>query len=267
MILLVPLALADDAARVWESLYDARLVEAADGTPEVAVLYYEEAAGDLRRDDPLYGQTWYWLGRTRYVLGQREEAVRALQTAVQDETVRPQALALLGKIELEERAIRTLPSSEGFEHSTGAFVRAWEDVQKGQLDARTVQGRALLAWDTTVKAGEADRVQAALLADAPFQELRFEVRAHAFPVELRVSLSDGAGGRYSAPVIQVPTGQWLQVDLPARVFRSTDGGRSAQGSVLSSADRVRVIELEDLTGLLSPDRGENTLYIDTVEIR
>ena len=54
---------------------------------------------------------------------------------------------------------------------------------------------------------------------------------------------------------------------PAKVFRSTDAGRGAQGSALAASDRVRVIELEDLTGLLSPDRGENTLYVDSVEIR
>lgn len=267
MILLASVALADDAARVWESLYDARLVEAADGTPDVAVLYYEEAAQDIKPEDPLYGETWYWLGRTRYVLGQREDAVHALQTAAQDPQVRPQAMAMLSRIELEARAVRSLPATQGFEQNTGPFVRAWEDVEKGQLAARTVQGRALLAWDTTVKAGEADHVLAALLADQAFGGLRFEVRAHAFPVELRVTLADGAGGRFSAPVIQVPTGQWMEVDLPAKAFRSTDGGRSEQGSVLQSSDRVRVIELEDLTGLLSPDRGENTLYIDTVEIR
>ena len=168
MILFVAAAFADDAARVWESLYDARLVEAADGTPDVAVLYYEEAAQDIRPDDPMYGEAWYWLGRTRYTLGRREEAVRALQTAAQDEGVRPKALALLSRIELEQRAVTSLPHTETFETTTGPFVRAWEDVDKGQLGARTVQERALLAWDTTVRAGEADHVLAALLADQPF---------------------------------------------------------------------------------------------------
>lgn len=268
MILLAAFALAADPAQEWETLYDARLVEAADGTPEVAVLYYEELVGDLRADDPLYGTAWYWLGRTRYGLGDTEGAITALRIAVGEGDVRPQAAALLGRIELHERAVRTLPATFGFDGGDpGAFVRAWEAAEKGKLQARNVYGGFVLAWETTVLSGEADHISAAIAADSRVSSVAFQVRAQSFPAELRVTMSDGAGGRYSAPVIQVPTGQWLSVTLPIASFRSTDGARGGHGNALRSGDPVRLVEIEDLTGLLSPDRGANTLYIDAFEIR
>ncbi len=261
-------AWADDPARAWESLYDARLVEAADGTPEVAVLYYEELVADLRPEDPLYGTAWYWLGRTRYGLGDTDGAIAALRNALRDEGVRPQAAALLGRIELKRRAVHVLPVSFGFEQGgAGAFVRAWEHADKGRLEARTVLGRPVLAWETNVRGGEADHLAAAFDGEGRVAVVAFQVRSQSFPAELRVTVSDGAGGRYSAPVVQVPTGQWLEVSLPASAFRSTDGARDgAGGNALRAGDPVRMLEIEDLTGLLSPDRGENTIYLDNVEI-
>lgn len=260
-------ARADDPVRAWETLYDARLVEAADGTPEVAALYYEEVVSDLAVDDPLYGTGWYWLGRARYGLGDTEAAVTALRTAMRDERVRGRAGALLARIELKSRAITALPATFGFETGSGAFVRAWDQAGKGAMEARTIQGRPVLAWGTTVLAGEPDHIAAALEVDRAVTRVAFQVRAHTFPAELRVTVSDGAGGRYSAPVIQVPTGEWLDVVMSAGSFRSTDGARGGVGSALRPDDRVRLLEIEDLTGLLSPDRGENVIFVDSFEIR
>ncbi|MDP2304396.1 MAG: hypothetical protein Q8P18_00040 [Pseudomonadota bacterium] len=271
MILLALAALqgarAGDPVRAWETLYDARLVEAADGTPEVAALYYEEVVSDLTADDPLYGTSWYWLGRARYGLGDTEAAVTALRTAMRDPSARARAGALLARIELKSRAIATLPVTLGFENGIGAFVRAWDQAEKGAMEARKIAGRPVLAWGTTVAAGEPDRIAAALEVERAVTRIAFQVRAHAFPAELRVTVSDGAGGRYSAPVIQVPTGEWLDVVMPASSFRSTDGARGGAGSALRPDDRVRLLEIEDLTGLLSPDRGENVIFLDSFDIR
>jgi hypothetical protein len=261
------LAHADDPVRAWETLYDARLVEAADGTPEVAALYYEELVTDLEADDPLFGTAWYWLGRAKYGLGDTEAAVLALRTAMRDPAERANAGALLARIELKTHAITALPVLFTFDSDTGAFVRAWDQAGKGRAEARTLLGRRALAWGTTVSTGEPDHIAAALELDRPVTRVSFEVRAELFPAELRLTVSDGAGGRYSAPVIQVPTGEWLQVVLPAGAFRSTDGARGGGGSALRADDRVRLLELEDLTGFLSPERGENTIYLDTFEIR
>ena len=268
MILAAATALAAEPTRAWETLYDARLVEAVDGTPEVAALYYEELVGELSPGDPLYGTTWYWLGRTRWGLGDVDGALLALRNAARDEGVRPQATALLGRIELVRRALRTFPAAFTFDGGdTGAFVRAWDTASDGALEARSVMGRSALAWETTVQAGEADHLQAALEGDGRLSGVRFLVRARAFPAELRVTVSDGAGARYSAPVIQVPTGEWLVVDLPARAFRSTDGARDGGGNALRPTDAVRLLEIEHLSGLLSPSRGANTVFLDDFEIR
>jgi hypothetical protein len=259
-------ARADESARSWEALYDARLVEATDGTPEVAGLYYEELVGELDPTNPLYGTAWYWLGRTRFVIGDTPAAVTALRTALRDPSSQAQASALLARIELRNRAITTLPVAFNFDKGTGAFVRAWEEAEKGQLEARTIQGRPVLAWGTTVRSGEPDHIAAAIDASRTVAGVSFVVESAEFPAELRVTLSDGAGGRFSAPVFQAPTAGWAEVNLPLSSFRATDAGRGETGSALRHGDAVRMIEIEDLTGLLAPDRGENTLYIDNFEI-
>lgn len=268
MIFVAAAALGAEPARAWETLHDARLVEAVDGTPEVAALYYEELVGELTPGHPLYGTAWYWLGRTRWGLGDADGAVLALRNAQRDEAVRAQATALLGRIGLKQRAIRSLPALFVFDGGdTGAFVRDWDTVGGTELVARGVMGRTALAWETLVQAGEADHISAALEGGGRISAVRFLVRARAFPAELRVTVSDGAGARYSAPVIQVPTGEWLLVDLPAGDFRSTDGARDGGGNALRPSDPVRLLEIEDLSGLLSPGRGNNTLYLDDFEVR
>jgi hypothetical protein len=265
MMLLAGLALADDSARAWETLYDARLVEATDGTPEVARLYYEELTGDLEPTDPLFGTTWYWLGRTRFVLGDTSAAVTALRTALRDPGSQAQASALLARIELRNRAITALPIEMDFSRGPSAFVRAWEEADKGQLTTKNVGGHAVLSWGTTVRASEPDRIAAALETKQGLQSVAFSVQSGEFPAELRVTLSDGAGGRYSAPVFQVPAGKWLQVSLPIASFRATDAPRGG-ATAIRPGEPVRLLEIEDLTGLLTPERGENILYLDHVEI-
>lgn len=265
MILLAAFVWADPTS-AWKSLQEARLMEAADGTPEAAAQMYEELVAELEPTDPEYGPAWYWLGRTRWTLGEADAAVSALSNALQDPTVSAQAAALLMKIELRRRAVLTLPATFSFDDTRVAFVRNWDAADRGSLGIRAVASRSVLAWATTVRAGEADHIAMALETGGRITRIAFQVRAQAFPAELRVTVSDGAGARYSAPVIQVPTGQWMEVNLPAAAFRSTDGGRGGGGSALQPTDPVRLIEVEDLTGLLSPDRGVNTLYLDSVEI-
>ena len=265
MIFLAVAALADSTA-AWKSLQEARLIEAADGTPEAAAQMYEELVAELQPTDPEYGPAWYWLGRTRWGLGEADAAVAALSNALQDPAVAAQAAAFLMKIELKRRAVRTLPATFTFDDARVAFVRNWEGADRGSLGIRTAASHSVLSWATTVRAGEADHIAMALDTGARIKSIAFQVRAQAFPAELRVTVSDGAGARYSAPVIQVPTGQWMDVSLPAASFRSTDGARGGGGSALQPTDPVRLVEVEDLTGLLSPDRGVNTIYLDSVEI-
>lgn len=258
MILLSALARADDDARAWETLYDARLVEAVDGTPEVAVLYYEELLRDLGPKDPMVGQTWYWLGRARWELGDLDGATTALRQAARDPQQKSAANALLARIDLASRAVRTLPWSAGFEGSTSGFVRAGETAEKGALEIRPVGTNPALAWNTRVVGGETDRLYLGLEPGLPLREVSFRVRATAHVSELRVVVADGAGGRFSAPVTTVPTDAWTTVSLPLGAFRAEDGG-------LPSG--VRLLELEDATGRGGQDLGVNTLLVDDVALR
>lgn len=264
LLLLVGLAGAEDAARAWETLYDARLVEALDGTPEVAVMYYEELLRDLKPGDPTYGEAWYALGRARWDLGNADGASTALRQAARDPGVRVAANALLARIDMASRAVRALPAHVTFEGSTGGFVRAGETADKGALEIRPVDNDPALAWNTQVDADEVDRVAVALEPGLALSEVSFRVRAARAPASLRVVVADGAEGRYASPVFQVPTDAWLPVELPLAAFRADlDGARGDAPRPLV----VRVVELEDVTGRGGEDHGPNTLFVDDVTLR
>lgn len=260
MILLALQAFADDGARAWETLYDARLVEAVDGTPEVAVLYYEELLQDMKPEDPMAGEAWYWLGRARWELGDPEGATAALRQAARDPRQRAAATGLLARIDLAVRAVRTLPWAASFEGSTGGFIRAGETAAKGALEIRPVDDDdPALAWNTRIEAGTTDRLLLALEPGLALHTIAFRVRATTVAADLRVAVADGAGGRYVAPALTVPTGDWLLVELPLSGFRAEADGARPTG--------VRLLELEDLTGLRGKDLGPNTLLVDEVSLR
>lgn len=250
---------ADDEARAWETLYDARLVEAVDGTPEVAVMFYEELLRDLRPTDPAWGQTCYALGRARWELGERDAAVSALRQAARVPDTRVAANALLARIDLAGRAIRALPATIPFQGSTGGFVRAGEFAEKGTLEIRPVEGNPALAWNTRVETGQEDRVTVALEPGLALREVSFRVRAGAFPATLAVVVVDGAGGRYAAPPVTVPVDGWLEVNLPIASFRAEGDDARPPG--------VRLLELVDRTGLAGDNAGSNTLLVDDVVLR
>jgi hypothetical protein len=249
-------ARADDVARSWETLQDARLVEAADGTPAVAAAYYEELLSNMQPGDPLYGQTCYWLGRARYALGDADGAIAALREAAKDGATRPKADALLSRIEMEVRRVRKLPVTLGFETGIGVFVRAGETSDRGGLEVRSADGNAVLAWNTTVTDDGEDRIRAAFEPGSELEHIAFRVRTTAFPARVALVLSDGAGGTVRGAGIDVPVGEWVSVDVPVSAFSGGKGRRA-----------VRYLEIVDVTASAGTDRGVNTLLFDDVELR
>lgn len=249
---------ADDVARSWETLHDARLVEAADGTPSVAAAYYTELLDNMAPGDPLYGPTCYWLGRARFGLGDLEGAVEALREAARDPATQPAADGLLSRLEMEARRVRAFPASMGFERGVGAFVRAGAAPGAGPLATVAVDGDAVLSWATAIQPGGTDRVGLAFDPGTLLEHVSFRVRAVTARAHLVVSVSDGAGAFSRAPGIDLPIGEWMTVDLPISSFLPARG---------KSARAVRVLEIEDRTGLAAKEAGQNTILFDDVELR
>lgn len=259
-MILVGFALADDGARAWEALYDARLVDAADGTPEVAAKFYAELLADLGPTDALRGPTNYWLGRALLEVGDLPGAVEALRAATVDETMVRAADTLRVQVELRERPVTALPVGWSFDEGAGGFVRGASGRGKGELSVRRVDGAVLLSWETFVRAAEDDALLVAMAEDLRPQSIRFRARSSEFAAVLRVVATDGSGGRYAAPAVQVPVEEWVDVAVPVSSLEAIEPGTPRLA-------RVHTLGIEDLTGIIASDRGVNTLLIDDVEIR
>lgn len=259
-MIFVGLAAAADA-EAWAAWLDARLVEAADGAPEVAVRFYEEILGELGPDDPLRPAVACSLGRARLVTGNVDGAVAALKLAVGDPAVGPAAGVLLTLIEQERRQLQALPVVIDFRTDSGPFVRGWQGRTEGELGVAPVEGNPALAWPTLVSGGDTDELIVGIGPEARAREVRFRVRADSFPAVLRLAASDGAGGRWYGPTLTVPTDRWVEVQADIRDFRP------ARGAAGGAPGAVRSVLIEELTGVVSSDRGASTLWIDDVELR
>ncbi len=256
----VPALAADDSARPWEALYDARLVDAADGTPDVAAKFYEELLDDLGPRDAMRGVTCYWLGRARLESGDLEGAVEALRAAVDDPAMARAAETLLAQVELRQRALPALPAVWNFETGAAGFVRGSSGAGKGEVTIRRVEGNALLAWETIVRTGEDDAVMVAVAEGVAVHELRFRARSTSFPAVLRVSAGDGAGLRYAADAVQVPVETWVDIVVPVAGMKPVEPGSPP-------LKRAITLAIEDVTGIIGSDRGVNTLLLDDVDLR
>ncbi len=247
----------DQGARMawWETLHDARLIEAVDGTADVAVRYYESllAEDDLAQDDPLRGEVLVALGEARLALGQTDAAMRALRGATAHEGVAERAAVLLARMALAEGQVRSLPYRANFEdEGVGGWVRAGEHASHGPLRAERGPEGGWLAWPTRAERSP-DRLLLAV-GDVGLRRMGFRVRPEQRPVRLRVRLSDGGGQAWDAAEIACPQGVWTTVELSAAALRASQGN-------------VRLIEVSDISGAALGSRGPNLIRIDDVEMR
>jgi len=245
----------------WGYLHDAMAAETVDATPGVAEAYCLEGLENADAADPLRGDLLLCLARNRLKVGNEPGAMDALRRVPATSAAWAPARALLDQLEIRRIALPAPPVSCTFDRDTCGFVRTWEMLDKGVVEARDLGDERVLAWDTTVKDGEDDRLHLAFAEDATVRSVSFLVRANPFPASVRVVLTSGAGARFLGPVLTAPTEAWASVALPITAFRPVDGGRGGPpGS-------VRLLELVDLTGTVSADRGANVVLLDDLEIR
>lgn len=254
-------ALAADPVRSWESLYDARLAQAVDGTPAAAAMYCQDVLDDLAPTDPLIGKAWYFLGQARAEQGDGQGAADAWERAANAAVPSLSAHAILARFEEIGAPIESVPRVCTFDTPADddfcGLHRVW--TRKGEPRLVPNGEGGLLVWPTEVKAAAADALEAVFRRPEALHTVAFRIRASAIVSYVRVALDDGTGARAQSAVVQVPRDEWAAVELPVRDFRpAEDGGWSAQ---------ARLLRIEDLTGLLSEDRGPNELWIDNLELR
>lgn len=263
MILLALGALAAEVPAAWNSLNDASMTEAVGGAPDIALRYCATALDDAAAADPIRGELLYCLARNQLRLGDVNAALGSLNAIPAGSPAWSPARTLIDRLQLEARALPGVPARCTFDRDVCGFVRAWETLEKGVLEAREVGEDAVLAWDTTVRESEDDRISVAFKADATVRSVGFRVRATRFPADLRVYLVEGSGARFLSPIVEVPVESWLEVRLPVSAFRPVGGA----APVAAGPRAARLVEVVDLTGTLLGDRGPNTLLLDDLELR
>lgn len=254
---------------VWSALYTGRLLASADGDHAAAVAAYEAVLEHLPEDDPQRAELLYWLGRSELDAGRPQAAWPHLVDASEssDDEIREAARKLLAGLLLAEARVTSLPLATSFDDGRSPFVRGWT---RGDLkDLRIMKGDArdgaVLAWEVEVQAGEDDFLRAALTNDArALSRLRLRLRSGAFPAQVRILLEDAEGARWTAPVRTVPAGEWLPVELTLNSFSPADAPAAVRRPEPGS---IRAVEVRDLTAYLSEQRGQNTLYIDDLDLR
>lgn len=243
--------------RAWESLYDARLAQALDGTPAAAAMYCQDVLDDLGANDVLLGPAWYFLGQARAEQGDAQGAADAWEHAANAVYPSASARALLARFEQLGQPMEAPPRACTFDADLCGLHRVWTRAGAPEL-LPSSEGR-LLAWTTDVRAAASDALEAAFREPTAVRSVSFRVRASAVVSYLRVALDDGRGARVQSLVITVPTDDWTSVKLPVSGFRAAeDGGWSG---------KARVFRIEDLTGLLSEERGSNQIWLDDLELR
>lgn len=254
---------------VWAALYNGRLMASADRDQAAAIAVYETLLADLPDGDPLRAELSYWLGMAQLDAGRVDSAVQSLRDAARagGVDVRVQARRTLADLQLRQQAIASLPFSTTFSAGVGPVVRGWN---RGLPDALTVEpgdpaDGKVLAWAVEVQAGDDDFVRVELQPETgPVARVRLRLRSTAFEAQVRVMVEDAQGERWTAPVQAVPAGTWVGIDRSLMDFAPADAPAALRRP---EPAQVRAIEIRDVTGFHSTDRGENVLWVDDLDIR
>lgn len=250
----------------WASLQTARALQAVDRDPMAAASVYEALLDNLADDDPLRGEVLYWLGRARFDAADPVRARSALLRAAAHPQVRQRARSFLGWMSLEERQIKSLPYTEGFEQGVGALVRGWGRGAEDDLGVAPGRGSgATAAWRVSVADGEEDFLALALSPEAGrLEALQLRLRAEGFEALMTIVVVDDEDRRWVSPEPhRIPTGEWteLRIDTATLIGGAPTGPRQLQPA------RARRVELVDVTAYHSRMRGEHWVFIDELSLR
>lgn len=264
LALLAVLAFAQDDRASRDALQDTLLVEAADHAVVQATRNYEVLVKNLGADDPVRSEALYWLGRARYEQGEVGGARDALRECVRTGGMRSSCLELLGRIELEQGAIREIPAEWTFDRTTHGFLHPWRYADKGAIRlAPGQQGDPGLAWRTTVDARGDDQLWVGFDSPDPAPRgVRFLLWSDRIESWIRLHASDIHGRRYSTPQsFRVPAGEMIVVDVHMDELEPEDPATPP----LDPAELYR-LTLQDVTAYHGAARGDNELFLDDFQV-
>lgn len=285
----------------WNELYDARLLEVADGRTRAVVENLTSLRSRVDRDDPLHGEVAWWLAQARFALGDVEGARESLAEARRYRGVRDLAIAFEGQLEYITREVKSLPLRESFEGGVGPLVHAWRQGPFGRVVSGTPARLAPLLEDGLTEfmdlpleeVRRASRAPPAGTSPAPEDPaviwtvvvrdmrhdhllvnlgqaarhptaVRFQAQAVGFPGYIRLIAVDERGREYASDYYAVPTEGPVALDYALTDFYAVDP-KSAR--VRPHGTAIRELRFEDITGYLSADRGTHAFWIDDLEIR
>jgi tetratricopeptide (TPR) repeat protein len=133
-------------------------MESVDGDLDGASAAYQRLVRNQPADHPARAKALYHLGRTHYTLGDHENARKALLDGVRTIPARPECLALLGQLELEQSSVKTIPLQWRFDDDNHGIVHPWEYAERGSTRIEGAGTNPMLAWRSTVDVLNADRL-------------------------------------------------------------------------------------------------------------
>lgn len=172
---------------------------------------------------------------------------------------------LLQLIELDQTSVRKIPVAWDFGSDAHGILHPWGYQMKGSLRIATQpDGNNVLAWSTTVIAGEDDQLLIGLDNPVPTpQGVRFDIAATRFDGWVEVMLYDDLGRAWTwgEGRLRARTGLLLTFDLPFSGFVAAD----ESGETLDPTTAHRLI-LRDVTAFHGDVGGEHELLFDDFKI-
>lgn len=256
---------ATDPRRSREDLEDALLTEAAYGNLRGAARDYAEIVRFRPLDDPSRAQALFALGRVHAELGDAYAAREALLEGIRTGSCLDPCQELLGRIELEQESITTLPVRWTFDDSNHGFFHPWQFDDRGTIRLERRAEDTFLVWRTTVDVHVGDQLVVGFKnPDPPPSRLRFRAQARATEAWLKVVIVDEVGRTYALPTgnFRIPVNRTTVVEVDLAEVHPID----PLDPVLDPA-RIALVQLRDVSGVEGESPGStHTLYLDDFEV-
>lgn len=254
----------DGEYTVWEKLYDARL-DAALGLQSGAPGQGLQQVLSFVPDElsPYKADTHYWLALALLQAGEVEAAAQELDRIGPREVLSDRDRALLSHVDIAERQIDRLPLREDFTDASSPAPWIRSPIRPGMRDLTLTEldGDRVLVWNTVVQKESDDAIMLAFAERGPGQ-IHMRLRADRLPANLRGRLEDDEGQQWTARIPTLPPQTWVQVDLSLADFALVGDpfGRHPDPR------RLRSFLLMDVTGYRGVESGENSIYVDDLEL-
>lgn len=247
-----------------EEVEDALLVEAAYGDWASAVRTYGRIVANRPIDDPSRARALYALGRLQSELGEPEAARTALLEGIRTGSCLDPCHELLGRIELEQESITTLPVRWTFDDSDHGFFHPWQFDDRGTIRLERRSEDTFLLWRTTVDVRGDQLVVGFDNPTPPPSRIRFTAQARLTEAWLQVVVIDDLGRAYSPPTgnIHIPVNRPTLIEVDLSAVHPVD----PLDPVLD-AGSIALVQLRDVSGIEGEPHGSvHLIYLDDFEV-